>query len=645
MKQHLLKSEKAFFVFLETLIYGIAITFAVEWIIRGDWHQVLAWCISSPTVFFLTALFYGGAALFLGFLTSQLWIGSLCVSVVGITLALVSYFKFNINGTPLSMEDFGMSGQLNQVVDVAGNLTLPSVAWICICALTIVTLTILLLQKYLPLGNLRTRFVMMTAEMVILLLFVVGPWAVPLGRACSVDMENRKMVSIAYREYGLTVGLWRDCFLLANKEPEGYSKEYMETVVEDLDRILTQDSDNTAVLQEPPNVIFVLSESFYDMNRLPGLKLSQDPVQNFHRLSQEGVSGQFYTSYLGYGTGYIEMSIFSGLTGKDLKAGTNICFRDDEQYNLLDSVVTPFQKAGYETEMLHAYNNSLYNRTVTYPRLGFNQLLFSPEIQALDLNIQGSPYQGGYYLSDQVFVDALLNRMDTANKKGKPAFLFGISMENHQPFNPEKFGYKCQIDLSSPQLSKDNQDIARVMLEGITRADQALGKLTDSLRQKKEPTIVVFFGDHRPNLFMTDGGTIYSHLGLCKGNDCSAWDINQVADLYSTDYLIWANDAALMQGKAGQKKDTGLLAIGPTLLDAAGMPKTRYWAMQKALSKDMLIDTDLYCVTGEGTPYWTQDEAELSTQDRELLRLRDAIVYDTYYGEQYVTAQMNQPLR
>ena len=140
-------------------------------------------------------------------------------------------------------------------------------------------------------------------------------------------------------------------------------------------------------------------------------------------------------------------------------------------------------------------------------------------------------------------------------------------MENHQPFDPEKFNYECQIGVESQTLSDENMAIVRVMLEGITRADQALGALTDALREVERPTIVVFFGDHRPNLFMTDGDTVYTKLGLCPSNDAADWTPEQVSDLYSTDYLIWANDPALLQGQAGTRRESSITALAPQLLE------------------------------------------------------------------------------
>ena len=179
---------------------------------------------------------------------------------------------------------------------------------------------------------------------------------------------------------------------------------------------------------------------------------------------------------------------------------------------------------GYTAEMLHAFDNSLYNRTVTYPRLGFSKLLFHADMKQMDLE---EPLFGGYYMRDAYLYEAALNEMEEINDSGERAFLYLITMENHQPFNADKFDYLCQIGATSGTLSEEDMAIVRVMLEGITRADQALGKLTDALRNSPEPTIVVYFGDHRPNLFMTDGETVYTKLGLCPSNDTVDWTLEE----------------------------------------------------------------------------------------------------------------------
>ena len=108
--------------------------------------------------------------------------------------------------------------------------------------------------------------------------------------------------------------------------------------------------------------------------------------------------------------------------------------------------------------MLHGYNDSLYNRTVTYPMLGFSELLFSADIQKLGID---DTVYGGYYMRDGYLFQGVLDRMQAINAGGQRAFLYAITMENHQPFDPEKFNYECQIGVTSDTLSDEDMAIVR----------------------------------------------------------------------------------------------------------------------------------------------------------------------------------------
>jgi len=259
----------------------------------------------------------------------------------------------------------------------------------------------------------------------------------------------------------------------------------------------------------------------------------------------------------------------------------------------------------------------------------------------MEIEQEGGAY-GGHYMRDGYFFQGMLDRMEAVNQEGKRAFLYGITMENHQPFDPEKFNYECQIPLIAEDFTPAQRDIIRVMLEGITRADQALGELTDALRDSPEPTIVVFFGDRRPNLFMPGRDTVYTLLGFCPENDTVNWTPEQINDLYSTDYLIWANDVALLKGQAGTKRESSITALGPQLLELTGRPVSQYWGLLEKVGDVCLTQTDLYFVNGTGKPNFSREDAGLSPEALELLEFRDAMVYDAVYGKQYITDAMNQ---
>ena len=623
------------------LAMGLAVTVAVQWIVTGSvFQEVWTWFVESPGYLLLTGLLYGVVIAFLGAATGSLAAGGAITAVLALILSLVDYFKNAINGTPLEAADFGMAGQLGEVAGVAGELRPPKDFWMALVALVLCVGALVLLRRFTRLQK-RERLGCGAVCLVLGVFLCSGVGAKLAGPVFGVDVYTRTAASVSHDRYGLTLSLWRDCFLQSMAGPEGYSQAYMEDVLAQIDE-LTADYAAGEGSGEAPNVIMVLSESFYDLTRLPDLTYERDPLENFHALESESISGTFHSHYLGYGTGYLEMSMLQGISGLDFYPGTNICFLTDDSYSRLDAMPWALVNQGYTAQMLHGYNDSLYNRTITYPRMGFSKLLFSQDVQQLGFDWKGGMY-GGYYLMDSYLFEGVLHQMEEINAAGSPALLYAITMENHQPFDAEKFNYECQIGVESQTLNEENMAIVRVMLEGITRADQALGALTDALREVERPTIVVFFGDHRPNLFMTDGDTVYTKLGLCPSNDAAEWTPEQVNDLYSTDYLIWANDPALLKGQAGTRQESSITALAPQLLEMLGTPVSRWWAMQNEVRQFSLTNTDLYFVDGEGRAYASAADAPLTEEQRHILELRSAVTYDAFYGKQYITAAMNEP--
>ena len=563
-----------------SLCMGLAVTAAMQWISLKTLPAVLEWALEYPAHLLMTALLYAVPVYLLGTLTGRLWVAAIPVGAVGLILALVDYFKNAINGTPLELADFGLAAQAGNVAGLAGDLTPPADFYLALAALLLAVALLALTQRLTALEKTaRERSCLFSLTLAGILL--TGAGTRTIGGWLGVDFYTRMDAAESHSLHGLTLALWRDAFPQPKTPPEGYSEGHMLELLERVDALLDREAEE----ETKPNILFILSESFYDLERLPVLQYDGDPLENFHALEAESISGTFHSHYLGYGTGYIEMSMLYGINALDLPPGTNICFQDNSVYERFDALAEQYTRSGdYTAEMLHAYDNTLYNRTVTYPLLGFNDLYFSNDIQQMGIERADGAY-GGYYMRDGYFFQGMLERMKAVNDAGKRAFLYGITMENHQPFEPEKFNYECQIPLIAEDFTPAQRDVIRVMLEGVTRADQALGELVEALRNSPEPTIVVFFGDHRPNLFMPGGDTIYTLLGLCPENDTLNWTPEQINDLYSTDYLIWANDPALLRGQAGTRRESSITALGPQLLELTGQPVSRYWGLLEKVSQ------------------------------------------------------------
>ena len=353
-----------------SLCMGMAVTVATQWVITGSLSVVWEWFLKWPTYLLLTGIFYGMAVCIIGALLGRLWLSAALVGAVGLVAALVDYFKTTINGTPLELADFGLASQLGEVAGVAGSLQPPPDFWMALAALGLCVL-ILLLARRLTAVTGRARFLSFSLSLAMALGLFSSGGAQAVGPLFQVDVNTRLAPANSHDTYGLALSLWRDCFLQAKQSPEGYSEAYMEQVLARIDEILKENGSSAG--SEAPNIIMVLSESFYDLTRLPDLQYDRDPLENFHALREEGISGDFHSHYLGYGTGYLEMSMLYGITGLDFGAGTNICFLEDDIYQLFDALPEQYTKGGkYRAEMLHGYNDSLYNRTVLggYPGTG-----------------------------------------------------------------------------------------------------------------------------------------------------------------------------------------------------------------------------------------------------------------------------------
>lgn len=620
---------------------GLLITVNAQWITGGTLPGVWSWSLEHPANLLLTVLLYALPTAALGALTGKLWLSGALVGLAGALLALADYFKITINGSPLELADFGMIGQIKAVANVAGSLIPPADFWLALTGLAFCVLLLAWVRRLTALGG-RVRFLTFSLCALLLMTLLTPSSARTFGEKLGLDFTMRLDAAVNHERHGLTLSLWRDGFVQDKPPAEGYGGEYMQEVLAKIDELLLEEGESAAP-EQSPNIIVVLSESFFDPTRLPGLTYDRDPAECFHALEAEGISGTFHSHHLGYGTGNIEISMLTGLRSTDLLPGTDMCSMYSDVYEYFDSLAEQYtKKGGWQAELLHAYTDELYNRTGNYPLLGFENLWFSDEIEALDLAwTRRAP--DGYYMQDSYFCRALLDRLKKINEEGRQAFLYGITMESHQPYKPEKFQNQFQVSLTADGLSPEEQNVLRSMLEGIVRADQSLGELTDSLREVSEPTILVFFGDHRPNLTLPDGETAYTKLGLCPGTWTYNWVPEQFNDLYSTDYLIWANDAALLSGLAGTRRDSSVTAIGPQLLELTGTPVSRYWGLMKKCAQVCLTHTSFYFVDGQGRPSVSPEEAGLSPEALELLELRDAVIYDAIYGKRYITKEMNLP--
>ena len=88
-------------------------------------------------------------------------------------------------------------------------------------------------------------------------------------------------------------------------------------------------------------------------------------------------------------------------------------------------------------------------------------------------------------------------------------------------------------------LSEEETGLLRQYFQGVSDADEQLGRLWEFAKDSEEPIVLVYFGDHLPGF--SNGMDFFSLLDYPIDANGS---LEERLALYQTPYLIWQNDAA-----------------------------------------------------------------------------------------------------
>lgn len=576
----------------------------------------------------------------LTFFTRTILPGAILTAVAPTIMVFSSYFKALITSVPLTVQDFLLLGQLGDITQLnASSLHFSPLSLGCILFLVLWLVAVCLLLYPVRLERKVSLWAGVGCVAAVALVYGVAANALiftPRG----VSIDQKLSQATVNRETGVLLGLWRGALnqvYMALHEGDT-SPEELERAAQQAAELASQEADATVETQ--PNVILILSESFFDVTRLPGVTFDGDPLETFHSLQQEGVSGTFYTRSLGYGTCNIELEILTGMnTG--LLWGEDLYNMDPQVFSRLPSVPSVLRDSGYSTRMVHMYDDSIYKRTPMFEAMGFEETYFQDDFAAIDPQAGDEAYlegqrEGSFY-SDAYLSQLLMDLYEDGKGEG-PQFLYGISMENHAPYDKEKYDAQELTVAFQSDLKGQAQEMLQAVVQGTHDASEALGQLADYFRDQEEPTVIVFFGDHRPGVGLTDGGTVYSKLGLCS-SDYSRWSTQEMKELYSTDYLIWSNDPDYLPGQPGDQVDRGSNYLGVDLLNLAGVEKPVYWSFLQNLSHTRLNDTWVYSLAQDGTLTYRHPT---TGSDGEKLDLLSTLLDDTLYGDQVATPVLRE---
>ncbi|MEG1633196.1 MAG: LTA synthase family protein [Oscillospiraceae bacterium] len=585
------------------LLTGLGLSLISILITTQGLHATLSWLTEKTGAVFACALFLGLIVMLLALVTRSLFAGGLITSLVLLSAAFVNYFKTLITSTPLQLTDLGLIGKAGDIARLnSSSITFSRNSILALAAVALWLLLLLWLSKPLRVSWRASLITALAPLLTFLLLFVphriVNAWCYgPMGIATDTSYGQ----AYVNAHCGVPLGLWRAA--LGTDSAFALSEKDRAAVLADAQGYIDAVPPGGAG-DKKPNVIMILSESFFDVTALPGVTYESDPLADFHAAEDVGVSGKFYTRTLGYGTCNIELELLTGINNRFLPSDEMLCYWEADRFSKLATVPRVFEENGYYTAFLHTFNDGIYNRAPVYEHLGFDDLFFSADFAEIDKNAAAAPDYWAYmegkiagdFYSDDYMAELLIDLYEQ-KREDKPVFLYGVTMENHTPYTAEKYdGYDYPF---TADLSPANTGVLNSVTQGAADSSAMLGRLVDYFTDCGEPTVIIFFGDHRPGLPLPEGGTLYSALGMCSENNAE-WSLEQTAELYSTDYVIWSNDEALLPGAAGDKKDSSCAFLGLTALQIADMPLDPYWRMAASVQESCTAYSWQYVVSSDG---------------------------------------------
>jgi phosphoglycerol transferase MdoB-like AlkP superfamily enzyme len=241
-------------------------------------------------------------------------------------------------------------------------------------------------------------------------------------------------------------------------------------------------------LSARPDIVVVQSESFFDPARLRGLEPAQ-VLPEFRRVAAVSRHGDLWVPTYGGGTIRTEFEVLTGIAMR---------YFPDVQYpyfrltaTAVPSLASVLAGHGYSTIAVHPHERDFWNRAAALDHLGFAE--FDGE------ETFGDATRVGWYIGDDALVDHVLRRLDASSR---PAFVFAISMENHGPYDgfPNADPQDVAAQPVPPGATGEAADRLRGYLYHLARADRALGRLVDALKQRPRRTLLLFYGDHLPAL-------------------------------------------------------------------------------------------------------------------------------------------------
>jgi phosphoglycerol transferase MdoB-like AlkP superfamily enzyme len=562
-----------------TFILSAILVLVMEWIVRGSLDSALLFFQEPFRPSWTTVGLFALLITVLDAILGRTHHGLLVLGPVAVILAFVAHQKSLYLGDPLYPTDFLYARQIIELMPLLVSER-PFTAVLIVVA-TVAAIALLFSawrfwRRRFPLMSLKGRAVRLLVALPVLAFFVSI-----MDYASFSWVRDRLQISPMmwdqkenYASNGFAIAFALNLPMANVAAPAGFSAKAIDAI--------PQPTLKAAVLpDEKPDVIIVMSESFWDPTKLPGVTITPDPIANVRELQ----SGNVFSPEFGGMTANVEFEALTGFSNAFLPTGS-IPY---QQYvrKPLPSLATFFRSEGYATRAIHPFSGWFWNRTPVYEALGFEKFMSQENLPELA--------KRGMLVSDEALTEEIIRQADAIEE---PFFFFTVTLQGHGPYAPNR--YPDATHTVSSAASEATNGSIQAYAEGASDADKGLKRLVEWAAKRERPTVIAFFGDHLPPL-----GPAYVDTGFMEANVAKRRaPLDEMIEQHDTPLVIWSN-------RDGAVKDLG--SISPAflplqVLKTAGIEHPYYTEFlgkmhedYRVIDRNMLISKD-----GTGTPDWTR---------------------------------------
>ena len=559
-------------------LHAVVTVLVVESICRHSLIAGILFLFQHPYSFLVNALIVGcsySLALLFRKQKSLLVLFTLFWLTLGIINGVILTFRV----TPFTSSDLLL---LKDGVNVASKYLslLALAALVALLVLVIVVLAVLAFR----IPAVKKRPKLPYSVTAILCTFLAAWGLIFVGQKTELLETKFRELSQSYKRNGFLYCFGASLIDVGISRPEEYSTEAIEGLT---DEAL---GDGEVFDSNRPNIVVVQLESFFDVNRLKDIEFSENSLPNFTQLSKRCASGFLSVPVIGAGTVNSEFEMLTGMNIDDFGIG-EYPYKTVLKEKTCESLAYNLKSYGYKAYAVHDHEGSFYERNLVYPNLGFD-VFDSVEY------MWPEDYTAMEWSKDSVLTGEIEKALSATAEKD---FVFAVAVQSHGSYPSEPdVEYEHHVTATSSVIEDENYlNQINYYANQIYEVDQFVGDLWNMLRKRREPTILVMYGDHCPSLDLTD-------------------DMLKSGTIYDTCYFIWNNTGLTFDGGDREAYEVGsevLSALGITdgvvnayhqngqkQMAEGSLTEEDYLAKLKELEYDILYG-DQICYGGEN-PYY-----------------------------------------